>query len=339
MFIDRVMSSGMKLTKLSPEANDIEREAMEAQLRMLGEFTPSFDVWNVYSTLNPNLVLNPQPGSPAERRNTEAVEKREETLLVASKAPIYAPYNPLWFEHKYSDAQRLGYLCTFSHELEKWTVSLVFDSLYFPGGIEYIPNAFELLLGDDEMFGGYTFKNTAEVTSNPEDMEALQFGSELVRTCLQMINWVDDDPATGTQLLTLSNKKQKKSQSSGSRATTLSTPTIIRFEPFMKSRKAHATANGGSMSEAAQHLVRACRPIYTMQRPLGGALTPEGKPKKLTLGVNYGMLKRKQHLRGNPEKGKKAKVGIITVGNVHGGSAPTSPTSTPPSPGLVGGAA
>jgi hypothetical protein len=77
-----------------------------------------------------------------------------------------------------------------------------------------------------------------------------------------------------------------------------------------------------------------------MQHPLGGAFTPDGKPKKLTLGVNYGMLKRKQHLRGNPNRGKKAKVGIITVGDVHGAPVPSlNPTSASTTTNVTGGAA
>ncbi len=340
MLIDHVMSFGPQVTKLSPEASDDELEGLQKQLRTLGEFTPRFDVWNVYSTLNPNLIQNPQPGTPAEKRNAEAVEKRQETLLVASKAPIYAPYNPMWLEHKYSDAQRLGYLCTFSPEFGKWVVTLVFDSLYRPGGIDYIPNAFELLLGDDEMFGGYTLKNTREVTVNPEDQQALQFGSELVRTCLQMLNWVDDDPASGTQVVTLGNNKPNRLNFGGVSKQPKSNPTIIRFEPFMKKRKAQAFALRGGGSEAAQHLVKACRPIYSMQHPLGGAFTPDGKPKKLTLGVNYGMLTRKQHLRGNPNNGKKAKVAVITVGDVHAGSfSPFNPASVSTSTNLEGGVA
>jgi len=39
-------------------------------------------------------------------------EKRDELLSVAATAPVYALYNIMWLEHRYSGTQRVGYLMT-----------------------------------------------------------------------------------------------------------------------------------------------------------------------------------------------------------------------------------
>lgn len=213
---------------------------------------------------------------------------------------------------------------TFVPEFMKWTVSLVFDSVRRIDGIDLIVNAFEIELGDDEMFGSFRFKNSKEITENKENEEALTWAAELARTCLQMLNWKDDDETTGTQVLLQQvgkPGKQAKPRNNGNKngkpGKRQSLPHLIRFEPFMKNRKTHAAATGTTVGEAAQHIVRATRPIYKMSAPLGGSTDwRTGKPKKLEFGKNYGMLRRKQHLRGNPKLGRRRAIGTLVVGDI-----------------------
>ena len=321
-----------KITKLSEEAPDADLMTLAAQVEKLDDLTPPFNIHNVYTWIRPEHIRNAQPGSPGEKRNADMREKRDELLSVAATAPVYAPYNIMWLEHRYSGTQRVGYLMTFVPEFMKWTVSLAFDSVRRINGIDIIVNAFEIELGDDEMFGNFRFKSSKEITENKENEEALTWAAEVARTCLQMLNWKDDDETTGTQvILQQVGKPTNRGNKNGKPHRKQSTPHLIRFEPFMKNRKTHAAATRTTMGEAALHIVRATRPIYKMTAPLGGTTDwRTGKKKKLVLGRNYGMLRRKQHLRGNPKLGKVRGGGTLVIGDIKNPNSNPAPTAPAP---------
>jgi hypothetical protein len=133
----------------------------------------------------------------------------------------------------------------------------------------------------------------------------------------------------------LVNPKQQKQKSGnkGSKARTKkSDPTIIKFEPFLKSTKAgtHRSSTGAHESPGL-HLVKGHYINVTYAHPLFGS--------KPVLGKTYGRIWKKPHLRGNPEHGKlRAPRGVIRVGNV-GNAAASQPVIPFPAAPQDGGTA
>jgi hypothetical protein len=158
-----------------------------------------------------------------------------------------------------------------------------------------------------------------------ENLDTAKQGAELVRTCIQLLNWDREDVPTQTlvnpkQQKQMSGKKNSKSRSKKS------DPTIIKFEPFLKSTTAgtHRSCNGTHESPG-EHLVKGHYMNVTYAHPLFGS--------KPVLGKTYGRIKVKPHKRGNPERGKlSAPRGVIRIGNVGNPAASQPVIPFPPAP-------
>jgi hypothetical protein len=78
----------------------------------------------------------------------------------------------------------------------------------------------------------------------------------LVRTCIQLLNWDREDVPTQT-LVNPKQQKQKSRKKDGEPRTKKSDPTIIKFEPFLKSTKGgtHRSSTGehGRIRAVASH--------------------------------------------------------------------------------------
>jgi hypothetical protein len=151
-------------------------------------------------------------------------------------------------------------------------------------------------------------------------------GAELVRTCIQLLNWDREDVPTQT----LANPKQQKQtggKKGGKSRQKKSDPTIIKFEPFLKSMRSgtHRSSGNGEHESPGEHLVKGHYINVTYAHPLFGS--------KPVLGKTYGRIWKKPHKRGNPEKGSlQAPRGVIRIGNVvnPAASQPVIPFPAPP---------
>jgi hypothetical protein len=202
----------------------------------------------------------------------------------------------------------------------RFVATSIFDSLNGSGQVEYNPNTFEILLDDDDEFASFQYDGRL----SDGNFDAAKQGAELVRTCIQLLNWDREDVPT----LTFVNPKQHKNggKKGGKPRTKKSDPTIIKFEPFLKSVRAGAyRSSGEAHSSPGEHLVKGHYMNVTYAHPLFG--------HKPVLGKTYGRIWVKPHQRGNPEQGKlRAPRGIIRVGNVAdpAASQPMIPFPVPP---------
>jgi hypothetical protein len=322
MFIDEIQAmqeGGEQLRKLRNDATDEEFANLKRQLSLLDAKCPRYDVHNVFSALNPALIASDSP--VAAKRNAELKERRDDLLNLAGKAPM----GPHWFafslEHRLSEWQRLAYLVRAVDEhgepvtdLKLWhrrfVVTAIFDSLHGAGQVEYNPNAFEILLDGDDEFASFQYDSRL----SGANLDATKQGAELVRTCIQLLNWDREDVPTQT-LVNPRQQKQKSRKKDGKPRTKKSDPTIIKFEPFLKSTKA-GTHRGstGEHGSPGEHLVKGHYKNVTYAHPLFGS--------KPVLGKTYGRILVKPHMRGNPEHGKlRAPRGVIRIGNVRNPAA------------------
>ena len=203
----------------------------------------------------------------------------------------------------YSEWQRVAYLVRAVDEhgepvtdLKFWhrrfVATTIFDSLNGSGQVEYNPNAFEILLDEDDQFASFQYDSRL----SDGNLDATKQGAELVRTCIQLLNWDREDVPTQT-LVNPKQQKQTGAKKDGKPRTKKSDPTIIKFEPFLKSTRAgtHRSSHGAHESPG-EHLVKGHYMNVTYAHPLFGS--------KPVLGKTYGRIKVKPHKRGNPERGK-----------------------------------
>jgi hypothetical protein len=109
MFIDEIQAMqerGEQLRKLRSEATDEEFANLQRQLTLLDAQCPRYDVYNVFSALNPTLIASDSP--LATKRNAEMVERRSDLVNLAGKAPMGPPWFAFSLEHRYSEWQRVA---------------------------------------------------------------------------------------------------------------------------------------------------------------------------------------------------------------------------------------
>jgi hypothetical protein len=338
MFIDEIQvmqERGEEIRKLRAEATDEEFANLQRQLALLDAKYPRYDVHNVYSALNPKLIESDTP--VAAKRNADLLERRRDLLNLAGKAPMGAPWFAFSLEHRYNQ-QHVAYLVRtvdehgeFATDLKLWhrrfVATSIFDSMDGAGQVEYNPNSFEILLDDDDEFASFQYDGRLSGVN----LDATKQGAELVRTCIQLLNWDREDVPTQT----LVNPKQQKiaGKKGGKPRPNKSDPTIIKFEPFLKSARA-GTHRGGTTGEhesPGEHLVKGHYINVTYAHPLFG--------HKPVLGKTYGRIWIKPHKRGNPERGKlQAPRGVIRIGNV-GNPAASQPVIPFPAAPQDGGTA
>ena len=339
MFIDEIQAMQERreqLRRLRSDATDEEFANLQRQLALLDAKCPRYDVHNVFSALNPALIASDSP--LATKRNAEVLERRNELVNLASKAPMGLPWFAFSLEHRYSEWQRVAYLVRAVDEngepvadLNFWhrrfVVTTIFDSLSESGQVEYNPNAFEILLNTDDEFASFQY----DLRLSDANLDATKQGGELVRTCIQLLNWDREDVPTKT----LVNPKQTKNggKKSGKPRPKKSDPTIIKFEPFLRSARAgtHRSSGNGMHESPGEHLVKGHYINVTYAHPLFG--------HKPVLGKTYGRIWIKPHKRGNPERGKlQAPRGVIWIGNV-GNPAASQPVIPFPAAPQDGGTA
>ena len=323
MFIDEIQAMqerGEQLRKLRSDATDTEFSNLQRQLALLDAKCPRYDVYNVFSALNPALIACDSP--LAAKRNAELKERRDDLLDLAGKAPMGPPWFAFSLEHRYNQLQRVAYLVRAVDEhgepvtdLKLWhrrfVATAIFDSLHSAGQVEYNPNAFEILLNDDDEFASFQYDSRL----SGANLDATKQGAELVSTCIQLLNWDREDVPTQT-LVNPKQQKQKSRKKDGKPRTKKSDPTIIKFEPFLKSTRAstHRGSGIGEHASPGEHLVKGHYNNFAYARPLFG--------HKPVLGKTYGRIWIKPHIRGNPEHGKlRAPRGVIRIGNVRNPAA------------------
>lgn len=323
MFIDEIQAMqdrGEQLRKLSSNATDEEFANLQRQLALLDAKCPRYDVYNVFSALNPALIASDNP--VATKRNAELKERRDGLLNLAGKAPMGPPWFAFSLEHRFSEWQRVAYLVRAVDEHgesvtdqkfwhRRFAVTAMFESLVVSGQIEYNPNAFEVLLDGNDEFASFQFDGRL----SGANLDATKQGAELVRTCIQLLNWDREDVPTQT-LVNPRQQKQKSHKKNGKPRTKKSDPTIIKFEPFLKSVKCgtHRSGSAGAHESPGEYLVKGHYNNLTYARPLFG--------HKPVLGKTYGRIWIKPHVRGNPEHGKlRAPRGVIRIGNIRNPAA------------------
>src|ERR1700739_410339 len=110
MFIDEIQAMqerGEHLRKLRNDATEEEFANLQRQLALLDAKCPRYDVYNVFSALNPMLIASDTP--VVAKRNAELKERRDDLLNLAGKAPMGPPWFAFSLEHRLSE-QRVAYL-------------------------------------------------------------------------------------------------------------------------------------------------------------------------------------------------------------------------------------
>lgn len=289
MFIDEVQAMQEHrepLKVLSGDTTDAEHEDMRRQLELLDGLCPRYDVHNVYRVLFAPQVVGYNP--VALKRNTEADETRQTLLQIAGKAPLGPPWYRFCLEHRGNEQQRIAYLLRWNKEQRNYVCTVMFDSVQVQGMVEFLPNAFSVSLDDDDMYGGIEF----DARLRDDSLECAERAAQLVRTCIELLNWDREDVPTQT----LFNPRAQKSTGKKSEVKK-SDQTIIKFEPFLKQIRA-GVHRGSAEPHAAsgQHLVRGHYQNFKYDNPRFG--------HKPVLGKTYGRLWVKPFVRGNREHGK-----------------------------------
>ncbi len=318
MFIDEIQAMqerGEQLRKLRSEATDEEFANLQRQLALLDAKCPRYDVHNVFSVLNPRLIESDSP--VAAKRNAELLERRNDLVNLAGKAPMGPPWFAFSVEHRSNERQRVAYFVRAVDEhgepvadLKLWhrrfVATAIFDSLRGAGQVEYNPNAFEILLDDDDEFASFQYDSRL----SGANLDATKQGGELVRTCIQLLNWDRKDVPTQT-LVNPKQQKQSSGKKGGKARSKKSDPTIIKFEPFLKSARSgtHRGSGGGTHESPGEHLVKGHYMNVKYAHPLFG--------HKPVLGKTYGRIWVKPYKCGNPERGKlQAPRGVFRLGNI-----------------------
>jgi hypothetical protein len=310
MFIDEAQKMQERkeplkiLTKASGSEVDAEYDDLKQQLALLDDKCPRYDVFNVYTALFPKIIESESP--VVVKRNTEVIEKRDALVKIAGCAPLGPPWFTFCLEHRYNEHQRSAYLVRWDKENRKYVCTSMFDSVRVPGMVEFLPNAFEVLLGDDDVFGGCVFGKDLMGAN----LDSVKRGAQVVRTCIELLNWDREDVPTQT----LVNPKEHKDRDKKEGGSKKSDPTIIKFEPFLKVIRSGAhRGSGGGHASPGQHLVKGHYANFRYEAPMFG--------HKPVLGRTYGRVWMKPCMRGNPTHGvASAPKHVIEIGsltNIH----------------------
>jgi hypothetical protein len=300
---------------LPPEEADVLRKALGEQLSALDVLTPRYKADNIYTPLNPKLLH--VDTDAAKKKDEAAMAYRNHVLEVASKAPMSPPWWTFWMEFTYpATKQRVGVLLRYDKTFVKWFGTMGLDRFQQPGEHDYIVDAFELLLDPTtEMYGSTKFNVTLTDIHTQQVIPAL---AEMAAVFIQLKNHYKKQngvitPLVGqqtTQPPSQPSRNQRCSCGSGlkwkhchGKGSTGKPPahpakpspeTVLLLDPFMQQIKhmnnGHSNGNGTHASPKLHLRSGGCR-NYTMQNPLGGAIAWQtGKPKKLTMGKNYGRI-------------------------------------------------
>src|SRR5436305_11708184 len=104
MFIDEIQAMqerGEQLRKLRSDATDEEFAKLQRQLALLDATCPRYDVLIVFAALNPPVIASDSP--IATKRNAEMLERRNDLVSLAGKAPMGPPWFAFSVEHRYSE--------------------------------------------------------------------------------------------------------------------------------------------------------------------------------------------------------------------------------------------
>ncbi|MGA7634782.1 MAG: hypothetical protein WCB11_28790 [Terriglobales bacterium] len=85
-------------------------------------------------------------------------------------------------EYRYNQHQRIAFLVRWDKENCKYVCISMFGGVEARARYETIPDAFEILLGDDDMFGGYVFR------PDLKDLDSAKEAAKTVRTCMELLN-------------------------------------------------------------------------------------------------------------------------------------------------------
>ncbi len=277
-----------------------EKNCLAEQVKLLDEKCPRYDVHNVNAALFPKLISSDY--EPAQKRNSEVTEKRNALLKIANTAPLGPPWDNFYLEYRFNDLQRAGYLVRWDAERRRHVCTALYESMRDAEVIELIADAFEIILGPDDLFSSYQFRHI------PENMRCnVEEQAELVRTVIELLNWDREDVPTMTYTDEKHGKPKRKEKQ---RTSKKSNPTIIRFEPFLKDvvSRAHRALEGCCAS-SVPHLVRGHYKNYRYEAPLFG--------HRPVLGKTYGRLRIKPHQSGGAAGGVvKTPTAIITIGEL-----------------------
>jgi hypothetical protein len=298
--------------------------AIREQMESLDDLTPRFNVHNIYTKLNPALLnVNTEV---ANKRDTEATEFRNQVLTLSAKAPMCPPWWTFWMEFRYPKSQqRIGVLLRYDKTFIKYAGSLAFDrmlgSSIARGQHDFLVDAFELLLDPmTEMFGSYHY-NVPLVDEHAKHL--IPAFAEVARVFVQFKNFYYKDGDSATPLVrqhTAPAPKTSKKNGNGigiGNSHRNSAETVLLFEPFMRLEKQQSAKGNGTHESPGLHWRSGYVANYTMRNPLGGAISWQtGKPKKLTLGRNYGRIRFAPAKLGDPAKGVRTKRQRVELGSM-----------------------
>jgi hypothetical protein len=314
------------IVKRGTEASDEQLVALREQMDSLDDLTPRFHVHNIYSKLNPAL-LNADT-EVAKKKDAEATGYRNQVLDISGKAPMCPPWWTFWMEFRYPKSQqRVGVLLRYDKTFIKYVGSLAFDRIVGSnianGEYDLLVDAFELLSDPTtEMFASYQY-NVPLV--DPHMKHLIPAFAEVARVFIQFKNFYCKDGNAVTPLVKqhtapAPSQRNKKSGGNGS-SPRKSAETVLLFEPFMRHQRQQSANGNGTHGSPGLHWRCGYVANYTMQNPLGGAISWQtGKPKKLTPGKNYGRIRFAPSKIGDPTNGtvtrrQKVELGSMTNPN------------------------
>lgn len=329
MLIDEIMFELKEAKKSIAKRDTTESEerlaALREQMESLDDLTPRFNVHNIYAKLNPPL-LNVDT-EIAQKRDADATEYRNQVLAVSGKAPMCPPYWSFWMEFRYPKSQqRLGVLLRYDKVFIKYVGSLAFDrivgSTVSSGQYDFLVDAFELLLDPTtEMFGSYQY-NTPLTDEYAKHL--IPAFAEVARVFIEFKNFYLKNGKSVTPLVQQhtapvpkANKKNGGTGNGNGNGHRKSAETVLLFEPFMRQERQQSSNGNGTHESPGLHWRSGYVANYTMQNPLGGAICARtGKPKKLTLGRNYGRIRFAPAKVGDPAKGVRTKRQRVDLGTM-----------------------
>jgi hypothetical protein len=324
MLIDEVMhelkQARKPIVKRDMGASDKQLADLQEQMDSLDDLTPRFNVHNIYSKLNP-VLLNADT-EIAKKKNAEATEYRNHVLAVSGKAPMCPPWWSFWMEFRYPKTQqRVGVLLRYDKTFVKYVGSLAFDRMLGSnigaGQYDLIPDAFELLCDPTtEMFASYQYNVPL---ADPYIKQVVPALAEVARVFVQFKNFYYKDGDTVTPLVQQHVAPAPHQKSSGAKGNghRKSAETVLLFEPFMRQHKPGSAKGNGTCESPGLHWRAGHVANYTMQNPLGGAISWQtGKPKKLTPGRNYGRIRFAPAKIGDPSKGTVTRRQKVELGDM-----------------------
>ena len=239
------------------------------------------------------------------------IQKFEEILRLAWKAPMFPPFPVMWLEYRctvpveiprHKATGRTGILVRFTENLRRcfttWKVTEIeggWVCSYGPG----------ILVSDD-----WNITAIAEVkrfeedrprytSIDPESDQLNRFtlgvaaDAGLVATVIRLLNW--DREVVPTSVIDNSRANKKRAAEGRPR---ISSPTLINISNLLNHKPRIAREGSGERADAVYHPVAGCLCRVSPERPLFGHRPIPGK--------TCGLLPRRPHFRGNPQKGIKA---------------------------------